>query len=115
MHDNVGGAGEGLPRGETGQTTGARKGRSGERSGRRKVFGNGLPVLDDALEKGDEVLENGGDDEGDDAHELHEDVQRGAGRVLERIADGVADDGRLVGRGKEIFFDIFISRRASRL
>ena len=40
-----------------------------------------------------------GEDEGDDGHELHEDVERGAGGVLEGVADGVADDGGLVGLG----------------
>ena len=30
----------------------------------------------------------------DDGHELHDDVERGARRVLEGVADGVADDGR---------------------
>mmetsp|Transcript_25528 Transcript_25528/g.85568 ORF Transcript_25528/g.85568 Transcript_25528/m.85568 type:complete len:442 (-) Transcript_25528:1173-2498(-) len=34
--------------------------------------------------------------ERDDRHELHHDVDGGARGVLERVADGVADDGRLV-------------------
>mmetsp|Transcript_17220 Transcript_17220/g.32716 ORF Transcript_17220/g.32716 Transcript_17220/m.32716 type:complete len:323 (+) Transcript_17220:647-1615(+) len=37
-----------------------------------------------------------GDDERDDAHELDENVERGARCVLERIADGIAHDHRLV-------------------
>mmetsp|Transcript_9184 Transcript_9184/g.37542 ORF Transcript_9184/g.37542 Transcript_9184/m.37542 type:complete len:343 (+) Transcript_9184:60-1088(+) len=40
-----------------------------------------------------------GKDEGDDRHELHEDVERGAGGVLEGVADGVTDDGSLVELG----------------
>lgn len=35
--------------------------------------------------------------EGLDGHELDQDVEGWTGRVLERIADGVADHGRLVG------------------
>uniref|UniRef100_J3M453 Uncharacterized protein n=1 Tax=Oryza brachyantha TaxID=4533 RepID=J3M453_ORYBR len=43
--------------------------------------------------------EEGGEDERLDGHELDEDVERmerGAGGVLERVADGVPDDRRLV-------------------
>ena len=36
------------------------------------------------------------EDEGDDGHELDENVERRAGRVLEGVADGVADDDCLV-------------------
>src|SRR5688572_29626227 len=38
-------------------------------------------------------------DEGDRGQELDQDVQRGAGGVLERVTHGVADDGRGVGLG----------------
>src|SRR6476620_7669762 len=41
--------------------------------------------------------EQRGEDEGDRGQELQKDVERRAGRVLERVADGVADDGRRVG------------------
>ena len=40
-----------------------------------------------------------GEDEGEDGHELHDDVERGAGGILEGIADGVTDDGSLVELG----------------
>src|SRR6185295_2775999 len=43
--------------------------------------------------------EQGGENQADRRQQLHEDVQRRAGRVLERVADGVADDGRRVGLG----------------
>ena len=36
------------------------------------------------------------EDEAQDRHELHQDVERRAGGVFERVADGVADDGGLV-------------------
>lgn len=35
------------------------------------------------------------EDEGDDGHELHEDVEGRAGGVLERVTHGVANHGRL--------------------
>ena len=38
-----------------------------------------------------------GEDQRDDGHQLHDNVQRGAGRVLERVANCVANDGGLVG------------------
>ena len=41
--------------------------------------------------------EERGEDQRDRRQELHEDVERRAGGVLERIADRVADDGRGVG------------------
>eukprot|EP00976_Prorocentrum_cordatum_P067351 1178704-Prorocentrum_minimum.AAC.2 len=41
-------------------------------------------------------LQLGGHDERDDAHELDEDVERGAGGVLEGVPDGVAAHRRLV-------------------
>ncbi|EPY22773.1 inorganic pyrophosphatase, partial [Strigomonas culicis] len=44
-------------------------------------------------------LEHGREHDGNDRHELDEDVQRRAGRVLERVADGVTDDGGRVLRG----------------
>ena len=51
-------------------------------------------------------------DDRDHAHQLDQDVQRRAAGILERIADRVAHDGRLVGRGvlaAEIpFFHIFL-------
>ena len=40
-----------------------------------------------------------GEDEGEDRHELHEDVERGAGGILEGITDGIAHDGSLVALG----------------
>src|SRR6266540_3800664 len=43
--------------------------------------------------------EEGGQDEGDRRQQLDEDVERGAGRVLEGVADRVADDGGRMGRG----------------
>ena len=45
---------------------------------------------------GSEGLEEGCEDQGLHSHELDEDVQRGAARVLERVADRVADHRRLV-------------------
>ncbi len=39
-----------------------------------------------------------GEDESDSAQQLDDDVQRGPGGVLERVADGIADDARLVSR-----------------
>eukprot|EP00976_Prorocentrum_cordatum_P078427 1183109-Prorocentrum_minimum.AAC.1 len=39
------------------------------------------------------------EDERDDRHQLHQDVERGAGGVLEGVADGVADHRRLVALG----------------
>ena len=41
--------------------------------------------------------EQRGEDQGDRRQQLHEDVERRAGGVLERVADRVADDGRGVG------------------
>lgn len=60
-----------------------------------------------AQEPGDHALaaaadgggEEGRKDERLDSHELDEDVERGARGVLERIANGVADDGSLVAVG----------------
>lgn len=49
----------------------------------------------DVLDGKEEV----GEDEGDDGHELHEDVERRAGGILERIAHGVTHDGGLVQVG----------------
>ena len=43
--------------------------------------------------------EGGGEDQADDGHDLEQDVHGRAGGVLERVADGVADDGGLVGLG----------------
>lgn len=40
-------------------------------------------------------LEVLGEDERDDCHELHEDVEGRAGGVLERVAHGVADNSGL--------------------
>ena len=40
--------------------------------------------------------EEGCDDHRHDAHHLDQDVERGASRVLEGVADGVADDGCVV-------------------
>lgn len=47
-------------------------------------------------------LEVLGEHEGDDGHELHEDVEGRPGGVLERVAHGVAHDGRLnkIGEGE---------------
>src|SRR6478735_12531942 len=41
--------------------------------------------------------EERGEDQGDARQQLHEDVERRAGRVLERVTDRVADDCRGVG------------------
>ena len=43
----------------------------------------------------------GGDQQRDQVHDLDQRVDRGAGGVLERVAHGVADDGRLV-RGRAL-------------
>mmetsp|Transcript_2431 Transcript_2431/g.3814 ORF Transcript_2431/g.3814 Transcript_2431/m.3814 type:complete len:791 (+) Transcript_2431:3091-5463(+) len=43
-----------------------------------------------------DALEEVGKDEGEDCHQLHHDVEGGAGGVLEGIAHGVAHDGSLV-------------------
>ena len=43
------------------------------------------------------VLVDGiGEDKGENGHELNEDVEGGAGGVLERVTDGVTNDGSLV-------------------
>src|SRR5919108_5099700 len=39
------------------------------------------------------------EDERDGCQQLHQNVERGASRVLERVADGVADDGSRMGIG----------------
>ncbi len=41
------------------------------------------------------VLKEGSEHEGLDRHELDKDVERGAGGILEGIADGIASDGSL--------------------
>src|SRR4029079_15664723 len=43
--------------------------------------------------------EQGSEDQRDRRKELHENVERRSGRVLERVTDRVADDGRGVGIG----------------
>ncbi len=43
--------------------------------------------------------EQRGEHEGDGGEELHEDVERRAGGVLEGVTDGVADDCRGMGFG----------------
>jgi hypothetical protein len=50
------------------------------------------PLEEDATMGGEE----GGEDEGLHCHELDEDVEGGARRVLEGISNGVTNDGRLV-------------------
>ena len=45
-----------------------------------------------------ELDDHAGEDHADHRHQLDEDVQAGAGGVLERIADRVADDRGLVHR-----------------
>ena len=42
-------------------------------------------------------MEGASEDEGSDGHEFYQDVDRGATRVLQRVAYGVADDSGLVG------------------
>ena len=53
--------------------------------------------LEEALAAVD-ALEVLREDEGQDGHELHEDVEGGPRRVLEGVADRVARDGRVVRR-----------------
>ena len=43
-----------------------------------------------------DLVEVVSEDEGEDGHELHDNVQGGSGGVLERISDSVSDDGGLV-------------------
>ena len=45
------------------------------------------------------VSEDRGESEGEDSHQLDQDVQGRTGGVLERIADGVANDARFVSVG----------------
>ena len=41
------------------------------------------------------LYEEVGEDEREDGHQLHEDVQRGSAGVFQRVPDSVAHDGRL--------------------
>ena len=45
------------------------------------------------LEQAADLDEHGSEDDRHDGHELDEDVDRGTGSVLERVADGIADNG----------------------
>ena len=47
-------------------------------------------------EQAADLDEHGSEDDRHDGHELDEDIDRGTGGVLERVADGVADDGGLM-------------------
>ena len=61
------------------------------------------PILDDGCDLDEERRE----DNGDHAHELHEDVQGRTAGVLAGIADGIADDSRamngVLGAVRELF------------
>ena len=55
-----------------------------------------------------------GEHDGNDGHELDQNVQRRTGGVLERVADGVANDGSIVslvallGAGNVVLLDGFL-------
>ena len=55
------------------------------------------PVSDLILISDRKLAEEGSEDEGDDGHELDEDVHAGPRGVFEGVADGVAHHGGLVG------------------
>ena len=48
------------------------------------------------LQQAADLDEHGSEDDRHDGHKLDEDVDRGTGGVLERVADGIADDGGLM-------------------
>ncbi len=56
--------------------------------------------------------EEGSEDEGDDGHELHQNVEGRSGSILERITNGITDNGGLVGVGAlaavEALFDVLL-------
>src|SRR6266849_6017351 len=54
------------------------------------------PAASEPKREGRDLTEEGGEDEGDDGHQLDEDVHAGARRVLEGVAHRVAHHGRLV-------------------
>ncbi len=83
-----------VPRGGHGQELGQALHDPHDQGLKDRIHRLGAPILGSRSGLPDEQR---GQHEGDRGEQLHEDVERRAGGVLERVADRVADDGRGVG------------------